>query len=497
MATPLKNIPKADNLMGSMRSMGYSFESAIADVVDNSISANCSCVQLFFPTKPEECYIEILDDGIGMSRDGLINGMRYGSRASEEARNEEDLGRFGLGLKAASLSQCRKLTVASKLRGTNKISAFQWDYKYILEQGDWYMLELTTLEIGMIPNIDRLLELEGGTLVLWEDFDIIDKASNGQVYYTLCEYKEKINKYLGLIFHRFISGTDTRKVQIVLNRNRIAALDPFLERKSTRRKEFQLEIVDSDGIERYIQVRPFILPFIKDLKPQEIEKLGGAENLRTKQGFYIYRNHRLIIWGTWFGMQRSELTKNARILVDIPNTLDDIWSIDIKKQQATIPKSIQNRLKRAVADVMDGSVRQHVYRGRPDRGDNIDHLWNRMKGREDAYYYEINRDSLPYKFLKERISEEDMEYVEMYIQELERNIPLYEMYLDQSNNAIMDKEDEKRSSELFVYALSILDSYSLYDKKVTRECVEELFNTKEPFCNNKQLLPQVLAYYEL
>lgn len=497
MATPLKNIPKADNLMGSMRSMGYNFESAIADVVDNSISANCSVIQLFFPTRPEECYVEILDDGIGMTREELINGMRYGSRASEDARSEDDLGRFGLGLKAASLSQCRKLTVVSKLRGSKTLSAFQWDYNYILEHGDWYMLELTAMEIGMIPNIEKLQSLEGGTLVLWEDFDIIEKSSNGQVYHTLCEYKEKINRHIGLIFHRFINGTDTRKVQIVLNHNRISALDPFLERKSTSRKEFQLELNDSDGVERYIKVRPFILPFLKDLDPKDIEKLGGAENLRTKQGFYIYRNHRLIIWGTWFGLQRSELTKNARILVDIPNTLDDIWSIDIRKQQATIPKSIQNRLKRAVADVMETSVRQHVYRGRLDNGDNIERLWNRMKGREDAYYYEINRESLPYKFLKEKISEEAMEYVDMYIQELERNIPLYEMYLDQSNNAVMEKEEDKRSSEVFIYTLSVLDSYPLFGKKVTKESIEELFETKEPFCNNKKLLPQVLAYYEL
>lgn len=114
MAKPVRNIPKADHLIGSMRSMGYTFESAIADIIDNSISANCQNVFLFFPTDPLHCYVSILDDGDGMSKEELLEAMRYGSTSSESVRSENDLGRFGLGLKAASLSQCRKLTVVSK-----------------------------------------------------------------------------------------------------------------------------------------------------------------------------------------------------------------------------------------------------------------------------------------------------------------------------------------------------------------------------------------------
>lgn len=135
-----ENIPKADMLMGSMRSMGYSFESAIADVIDNSISAGCSYVSLFFPTDSfQKQAVGILDDGCGLSREELFEAMCYGSSAAEAARSENDLGRFGLGLKAASLSQCRILTVVSMQDGD--ISAYSWDYNYILKHKKWFVNE--------------------------------------------------------------------------------------------------------------------------------------------------------------------------------------------------------------------------------------------------------------------------------------------------------------------------------------------------------------------
>ena len=122
-----QSIPQADTLMGSMRSMGYSFEAAIADVIDNSISANCNVVKLFFPSEPiDDLVVGILDDGEGMSADVLFEAMRYGSTDSELERPVNDLGRFGLGMKSASLSQCRILTVVSLHKG--RLSSYSWDF---------------------------------------------------------------------------------------------------------------------------------------------------------------------------------------------------------------------------------------------------------------------------------------------------------------------------------------------------------------------------------
>ena len=367
-----ENIPKADMLMGSMRSMGYSFESAIADVIDNSISAGCSYVSLFFPTDSfQKQAVGILDDGCGLSREELFEAMCYGSSAAEAARSENDLGRFGLGLKAASLSQCRILTVVSMQDGD--ISAYSWDYNYILKHKKWFVNELTIDEISNLPYIENLREAgktnDSGTLVIWEDFDVLEKSSHGQVFSTLRELSDKVQDHVALIFHRYISA---KKLVIWINNAKVKAQDPFLESnaKTTTKKEFAIALRDSQGIERLIKVRPFVLPFGSDLTEKDKKLLGGTDNLRTRQGFYIYRNQRLIIYGTWFGLKRSELTKNARIRVDIPNSLDDIWGIDIKKQNASIPKSIQNQLKKTVEEAMDISVRKQTHRGRKDNSEH-------------------------------------------------------------------------------------------------------------------------------
>ena len=133
-----ENKPTADVLMVSMRAMGYSFESAVADIIDNSISAHAKDISVRFPIDPSECYIAIYDNGDGMTAEELFDAMKYGSESKRDGRADDDLGRFGLGLKAASLSQCRRLTVASKKNGV--VSAFVWDLDVVEQRRDWYVI---------------------------------------------------------------------------------------------------------------------------------------------------------------------------------------------------------------------------------------------------------------------------------------------------------------------------------------------------------------------
>ena len=314
MAKDRENIPVASTLMGSLRSMGYSFESAVADVIDNSISAHATFVKVLFPTNPfEPIAVGILDDGEGMSDEKLFEAMRYGSMASEAERDEDDLGRFGMGMKAASLSQCRNLTVVSYSKG--KRSAYTWDYDYIQKKQKWIIQELTSQEIDRLPYVSQITKQAKGTLVIWRDFDVLSKSSDGQVYETLVDLMTSLDKALALIFHRFLSATGSAKLKIQINNQGVKPLDPFLEchPKTSSKKERTIAINDSEGVERLIHVKPFVLPFATDLSDNDKKLIGGIENLRAKQGFYVYRNNRLIIWGTWFGMkQRAELTKNAR-----------------------------------------------------------------------------------------------------------------------------------------------------------------------------------------
>ena len=289
MSTYRQSIPQADTLMGSMRSMGYSFEAAIADIIDNSISANCSVVKLFFPSEPtEDLVVGILDDGEGMSADVLFEAMRYGSTDSELERNANDLGRFGLGMKSASLSQCRILTVVSLQE--EKISSYSWDYNYIQNRKEWVVKELSKNEIKALPYIHSLLELPHGTLVLWQDFDVLEKSSGGMVYDALVELKESVANNIALIFHNFLSAKGKEQIKMYLNKGRIKPMDPFLEShsKTTTKKARSIAIRDSKGQERQIWVKPYILPFATDLNDEHRKLIGGVETLSIKQGFYVY-----------------------------------------------------------------------------------------------------------------------------------------------------------------------------------------------------------------
>lgn len=350
MSIKIENTPSPSVLMNSMRSIGYTFKTALADIVDNSISASAKNVWIDVPVNDNDLYITILDDGNGMSRGDLFNAMKYGS---DRDYTSEDLGRFGLGLKSASLSQCRILTVVSK--NNEELSGFQWNLDAVIQGKKWDCIELEREEIEDTPNVQRLLSFDMGTLVVWQNFDIAYKKSNGRIREYLSDEMAEAEKHLALVFHRYLSNR-FKPFKIYVNNDAIEALDPFLEDHPKTDSKKVSEVSMEGGI---IKVQPFILPHMSDLSDTDISKLGGLEALRNDQGFYIYRNDRLIIYGKWFRLSSSsvspELLKYGRIKVDIPNSLDDIWDIDIKKQNATIPKQVLNYLKKAVTDVCSRS----------------------------------------------------------------------------------------------------------------------------------------------
>lgn len=225
---------------------------------------------------------------------------------------------------------------------------------YLEEKHDWYIIECSQEEIQEIHFTEYLHDIDSGTVVIWENFDLMEK-STGNVFAALNGKMESTAEYLSLIFHRFLNRKDKNGIKITVNNFTLEGKDPFLENhnKTNIRRQMKISVPDSTGKEHIVTVQPYILPFQKDLSDEDRKKSGGIENYRSKQGFYIYRNERLIVWGTWFNRHRDELTKYARIKVDIPNSLDDIWGIDIKKQNATIPPSIKKRLTKAVDDAYD------------------------------------------------------------------------------------------------------------------------------------------------
>ena len=318
--------PSAIDLLESMRAIGYSFESALADVVDNSVSASATSIEIRF-SPFDDPFVAILDDGEGMTPSELTLAMRHGSRNPTLARAAGDLGRFGLGLKTASLSQCRVLTCMSVKDG--EISVRRWDLNHVAKRQDWMLLKLSEKEIRSLPLAPDLLAKPHGALVVWQSFDRL-AAAEPSLERALGDRMAVARDHLSLVFHRFLHpSSGTRPVAMSINCNPLDAVDPFL----TTHKATQALPIEDFMVERErVIVAPFILPHLSKLSASDLQLAGGADGLLRSQGFYIYRNRRLISWGSWFRLVRQEeLTKLARVQVDISNRLDHLWQLDIKK----------------------------------------------------------------------------------------------------------------------------------------------------------------------
>lgn len=439
--------PRADILVESTRSIGYTFESALADIIDNSIGNGATHIDVRFSSIIPR-YIAIIDDGCGMTPDELIIAMRYGSKNVNDQRAESDLGRFGLGLKTASLSQCRKLTVISKKN--NVISAASWDLDFIIAQQGWSLKvydheEMVNQYNKAIPGIlDELNRYESGTIVIWGDFDkMLEGASDPD---TLFDEKISIARsHLELIYHNFLDKTSKTPIKLRFNYLPLAAKDPFLT-KHPGTQPLSEEYIDLDG--QNIRVKLYILPYLNKLSPEDIDLLGTLDDLRNKQGIYVYRNNRLIIWGTWFRLDtKNELNKLARIRVDIPNSLDHIWDIDIKKSTASLPNSIKQNLKFIVKRAIGSSERVYTHQGNKLINDEYDHVWELRKTKEETFF-EINKELLIYKVFLESLSAEQAKQFKALIKLMEATVPFKAAYtLLAKNEETFDKDysDEAKS----------------------------------------------------
>lgn len=464
--------PFAPVLMESTRAIGYSVESAVADIIDNSIAASAGRVELFF--FPINAYICILDDGVGMNEAQLNVAMQYGSRSPIESRESSDLGRYGLGLKTASLSQCRKLTVISKQN--DHIAGRCWDLDYVSQTGRWSLIVLEEDEINKLPHIVDLKKLKTGTLVIWQN---LDRLFIGETEHAVALSRKmiEVRNHLELVFHRYLKGEKgIKKLVIQFNGDSLLPADPFLANKSTQVMDDEVLLVGG----KKIVVKPFILPHISQMTIAERTMLGGEDGIKRQQGFYIYRNKRLVVWGTWFRMMRQgDMSKLARIMVDIPNDLDDLWTLDIKKSHATPPVEVKKSLLTIVEKLAEKSKRTWICRGKKEVDDKIEHLWMRIKMRDGSVLYQINRE---HPFVIQLINKDInlKRQLELLLKQIERNIPLNQIYVDLNNDEKF--ENETALSENSVK--EILDEMLLnLTKSSDRKTVIARIRYIEPFCN--------------
>lgn len=368
MPEKISNTPKAKNFMETARSFGnYDLALALADIIDNSITAGAK--NIYIEANFDTDKISISDDGHGMTREELIVAMRIGSKNPKEKRSDEDLGRFGLGLKTASFSQADKLTVL-----TNKDGNFcgaEWD----LNDCDDFNMTLYSADEA-IAMVDSSVATKNGTEVVWSELSRLRKGSKAQ------EEQEDFNRAvknaadeIGLIFHRFLAETESQKdniIKIFLNGLAVEPVDPFCQSNPKTQRLSQ----NSETIGKVpVTFTPFTLPFFSQLKPKEKEKLGGNEGFVKNSGFYIYRNKRLIIRGTWFQLvPHGELSKLSRIMVDIPNSIDEQWKITVDKSGVQLPGVLRKRLSSWLKNrVVPSSVKVFKHLGKKENSGEA--LW--------------------------------------------------------------------------------------------------------------------------
>lgn len=466
--------PYAPLLIESMRSLGYSFDTAIADLIDNSVSAQAKNINIMLDPSDDPQLI-IFDDGNGMDSGALEEALRFGSRGPLQTRSEFDLGRFGLGLKSASLSQCRRLIVASKHEGT--LCCFSWDLDEVEKTGDWSVLEYSQEEISQLPSINLFDSVANGTYVLLQNFDRVS-ASSHDVKKTLDTLIETAEDHLSLVFHRIITED---RVNIAINGRSIEPKDPFLENhKSTQRLREQSISID----DKKITLQPYILPHRNKLTRDDLRKVGGADDLRTNQGFYIYRCKRLIIWGTWFRLlSKEELNKLARVRVDIPNSLDEIWSIDVKKSTANLPDKIRKNLYGSIKESVFGSKKVIEYRGKLHRDEEISYIWQRLTERDGSVTYSINRDLPQIQLLTNTLDQKGQRVLETLIKNIEDNFPASSIYLDVADGEISTSvHDSQKIVDDFEVQLSFAEQFGL-----SRDELISMLLKSEPYSSSEAI----------
>ncbi|MGM7700525.1 ATP-binding protein [Pseudalkalibacillus sp. Hm43] len=357
-------VPSASRLTESLRDIGYDIPTSIADLVDNSIEAKATEIWIDVEYIGIHSYISISDNGVGMSANEIDEALRYGSNSNY---NEKSLGKFGLGLKTASLSHCKKITIASKNQ-YEEINTLCWDLDHINKSDKWEALKLSENEFNEI--ILERLNSNNGTVVVWENLDRIlykdeDSILTQREFAGICR---QIEEHIGMVFHRFISGTNVPKVNIYINGNLIQAWDPFVvDEPCTKAIDTSiLKFKDSSNSEINVKVRPYILPHESQFSSKQAHaKAAGPKKWNRQQGLYIYRNNRLIQSGGWNRLRAAdEHTKLARLAIDFDSRADNAFQINISKMKVKIPNVIRGELLEIAKKV--SAKANEVYRNKGD-----------------------------------------------------------------------------------------------------------------------------------
>lgn len=427
-------IPKASSMIETFRAIGYSLETAVADIIDNSISAGAKNINITRIWRGGESIISIEDDGCGMNNDELVMALCPGAQNPLEERSLTDLGRFGLGLKTASFSQCRKLSVISRKNDYAPVY-WSWDLDYVAQSDKWELIKWIPEEFE-----HSLDDKKSGTIVIWSDLDRVvspnTSMENENAKMKFSESLDKVKKHIAMTFHRFI---EDKSVKIFWCGHEIEAWNPFcIDEQKTQHKSV-------DFLAGGARMRGFVLPHKNNFSSEAAyKKAEGINGWNAQQGFYVYRGKRLLLAGDWLGIRRKEEHyKLVRIQIDLPNTLDTEWQIDIKKSRAYPPSSCRDQLASYAKAVCADGCEVYRHRGKIIKqraGQEFQPLWLDKK-KDNKWYFVVNREHSIIKRMKEYAKEQPSKAIDILLNFIEESVPSKSIYMKESQ----DEENQKQS----------------------------------------------------
>jgi len=475
-------VPEASSMIETFRAIGYSIEAAVADIIDNSISAGAKNIWINFEWHGSTTWLSIKDDGAGMNNDELVQAMRPGSKNPLDDRAIKDLGRFGLGLKTASFSQCRKLSVISKKNDCMPVF-WTWDLDFVNHIGKWDLIKY--LPQRKFEN--EITTVKTGTIVIWNDIDRLVKdlqKSDENALDKFLQIMIHIKKHLAMVFHRFI---ENGRIKLFFQDRIIEAWNPFLPTERATQGFPEEPLYNGKVI-----VKGYVLPHKSKISEDKFREAEGPKGWNEQQGFYIYRNERLLLTGDWLGMfRKEEHYKLARIEIDLPNSLDSEWQIDIKKSIARPPLALRDQLRAYASKVRAQAVEVYRHKGKNVKsypGQKFVPLWIDHK-RGDKWFYKINRQHPLIEKIKKEAHDNPNKAIETLLRFIEETIPIKSIYIREAEEPEAQGKpfEGVKHDDILSLIKNIFDSLTKQGK--SKEEAKAVIVNLEPF----NLYPEYLA----
>jgi hypothetical protein len=468
-------------------------------LVDNSITAGAKNVRIeVAPTSLDRPgWIRVEDDGRGMNKNELCKAMRWGGEGPLKKRDPKDLGRFGLGLKTASFSMGKRLTVVSKKDGA--INILSWDLKNICKTGKWMPIEgVHTEDLQYLEGtIHNPLHCDGsGTVVLITDIDklrvdarTVDAEANNKAALI-----QTIRGHLRLVFHRFL---ERKSLKLKFGDSQLRAWNLFGLTGASEEPAWQK--AQEELFQGKIRIRTFVLPHHKELTSEEHKMLGGPSGWNAHQGFFVYRADRLIVSGGWLGFSKpEEHCKLARITVDLPNNVDESWGLDVIKSKITPPAILMGDMERIARAARSDAMKRYGFHGEkeaPETTHSVEEagvkaFWKQIQGK-DSVLFRINRGHPLVESLVQNL--EDTDKADAFIHSFERLLPVAAIMQQPSKttHGLIAEPDEKELNDL-LYALRMVIEWFKQTGK-SREEAEQMALASQPFAKFPEILKKHLT----